>query len=53
MWGRNLIEGILKVAIFLLYLIFCSRQKDIYRVFQYNRYTYSTRPSSAMRRGCL
>ena len=25
MWGRNLIEGILKVAIFLLYLIFCSR----------------------------
>ena len=27
MWGRNLIEGVLKVAIFLLYLIFCSKQK--------------------------
>ena len=36
MWGRNLIEGVLKVAIFLLYLIFCSKQKDIYRVFQYH-----------------
>ena len=34
MWGRNLIEGVLKVAIFLLYLIFCSKQKDIYRVLQ-------------------
>ena len=36
MWGRNLVEGILKIAIFLLYLIFCSKQKDIYRVFQYH-----------------
>ena len=36
MWGRNLIEGILKIVIFLLYLIFCSKQKDIYRVFQYH-----------------
>ena len=35
MWGRNLVEGILKIAIFMLYLIFCSKQKDIYRVFQY------------------
>ena len=34
MWGRNLMEGILKVLIFLGYLIVCSRQKDIYRVFQ-------------------
>ena len=36
MWGRNLIEGVLKVAIFLLYLIFCSKQKDIKRVFAYH-----------------
>ena len=36
MWGRNLIEGVLKVLIFLMYLIFCSKQKDIYRVFQYH-----------------
>ena len=42
MWGRNLIEGILKVAIFLLYLIFCSKQKDIYRVFQYHGAEHKT-----------
>ena len=42
MWGRNLIEGILKVLIFLIYLIFCSRQKDIYRVFQYHGAEHKT-----------
>ena len=42
MWGRNLIEGILKVLIFLVYLIFCSRQKDIYRVFQYHGAEHKT-----------
>ena len=36
LWGRNLVEGVLKIAIFLLYLIVCSKQKDIYRVFQYH-----------------
>ena len=36
MWGRNLVEGILKIIIFMIYLIGCSRQKDIYRVFQYH-----------------
>jgi uncharacterized protein YqhQ len=36
MWVRNLLEGILKIVIFMLYLIFCSKQKDIYRVFQYH-----------------
>ena len=36
MWGRNLIEGILKIVIFLIYLIVCSKQRDIYRVFQYH-----------------
>ena len=36
MWGRNLLEGLLKIVIFLLYLIICSKQKDIYRVFQYH-----------------
>ena len=36
MWGRNLVEGVLKVLIFLAYLIVCSKQKDIYRVFQYH-----------------
>ena len=42
MWGRNLMEGILKVFIFLLYLILCSRQKDIYRVFQYHGAEHKT-----------
>jgi uncharacterized protein YqhQ len=42
MWGRNLLEGILKIAIFLLYLIFCSKQKDIYRVFQYHGAEHKT-----------
>ncbi len=42
MWGRNLIEGILKIAIFLLYLILCSKQKDIYRVFQYHGAEHKT-----------
>ena len=42
MWGRNLMEGILKVLIFLGYLIVCSRQKDIYRVFQYHGAEHKT-----------
>ena len=42
MWGRNLIEGILKIIIFLMYLILCSKQKDIYRVFQYHGAEHKT-----------
>ncbi|MBU5626289.1 DUF1385 domain-containing protein [Oscillibacter sp. MSJ-2] len=42
MWGRNLVEGILKIVIFLIYLIVCSRQKDIYRVFQYHGAEHKT-----------
>ena len=42
LWGRNLLEGLLKIVIFLLYLIFCSRQKDIYRVFQYHGAEHKT-----------
>lgn len=42
MWGRNLVEGVLKIGIFLLYLIFCSKQKDIYRVFQYHGAEHKT-----------
>ena len=34
LWVRNVLEGLLKVVIFLVYLIFCSKQKDIQRVFQ-------------------
>ena len=35
-------EGLLKIVIFLLYLIFCSKQKDIYRVFQYHGAEHKT-----------
>ena len=30
---HNLIEGVIKIAIFLAYLILCSKQKDVHRVF--------------------
>lgn len=33
---HNLIEGVVKVLIFLAYLILCSRQKDVRRVFCYH-----------------
>ena len=42
LWGRNLVEGTLKIAIFMLYLVFCSKQKDIYRVFQYHGAEHKT-----------
>ncbi|MEG1594043.1 MAG: DUF1385 domain-containing protein [Oscillibacter sp.] len=42
LWGRNLVEGGMKIAIFLLYLFFCSKQKDIYRVFQYHGAEHKT-----------
>ena len=42
LWGRNVVEGLLKIAIFMLYLIVCSRQKDIYRVFQYHGAEHKT-----------
>ena len=42
LWGRNLAEGLLKIGIFMLYLIVCSKQKDIYRVFQYHGAEHKT-----------
>ncbi len=41
-WGRNLVEGSLKVVIFLLYLILCSKMKDIRRTFQYHGAEHKT-----------
>ncbi len=38
----NLIEGVVKVIIFLCYLIFCSKQKDIRRVFCYHGAEHKT-----------
>lgn len=42
LWGRNVVEGLLKIVIFMCYLIFCSKQKDIYRVFQYHGAEHKT-----------
>ena len=42
LWGRNVVEGLLKIVIFLAYLILCSKQKDIYRVFQYHGAEHKT-----------
>ena len=38
----NLIEGIVKVTVFLLYLIICSKQKDVRRVFSYHGAEHKT-----------
>lgn len=39
---HNLIEGVIKVAIFLAYLVLCSRQKDVRRVFCYHGAEHKT-----------
>lgn len=36
LWVRSVIEGVLKVAIFMIYLYLCSRMKEIHRVFEYH-----------------
>lgn len=42
LWGRNLVEGGLRVVIFLLYLILCAHMKDIHRTFQYHGAEHKT-----------
>jgi uncharacterized protein YqhQ len=42
LWGRNVVEGLLKIVIFVLYLAVCSKQRDIYRVFQYHGAEHKT-----------
>ena len=42
LWGRNVVEGLLKIVMFMAYLILCSKQKDIYRVFQYHGAVHKT-----------
>ena len=42
LWVRNLVEGALKVVIFLSYLILCSKLKDIRRTFQYHGAEHKT-----------
>ena len=42
LWVRSVIEGALKVAIFLVYLILCSRMKEMKRVFSYHGAEHKT-----------
>ena len=42
MWLRNLLEGVVRVVIFVGYLILCSRMKDIRRVFSYHGAEHKT-----------
>ncbi len=42
LWGRNLIEGVMKIAIFMGYLMLTSRLKDIRRVFSYHGAEHKT-----------
>ncbi|WP_294531633.1 DUF1385 domain-containing protein [uncultured Pseudoflavonifractor sp.] len=42
MWLRNLLEGVVRVVIFMGYLILCSRMKDIRRVFSYHGAEHKT-----------
>ena len=42
MWVRNLLEGVVKLVIFFLYLYLCSKMKDIHRIFQYHGAEHKT-----------
>lgn len=42
MWVRNLLEGVVRIIIFVGYLMFCSHTKDIHRVFQYHGAEHKT-----------
>ncbi|MFR4562495.1 MAG: DUF1385 domain-containing protein [Flavonifractor plautii] len=42
MWLRNLLEGVVRIVIFMGYLMLCSRMKDIHRVFQYHGAEHKT-----------
>lgn len=42
MWLRNVLEGVCKLVIFFLYLVLCSRLKDIKRTFSYHGAEHKT-----------
>lgn len=41
-WGKVLLEGALKIAMFVIYLFLCTRMKDIHRVFEYHGAEHKT-----------
>lgn len=42
LWVRSVIEGVLKVVIFMTYLYLCSKMKEFHRVFQYHGAEHKT-----------
>ena len=46
-WAKVVLEAVLKVGIFLTYMVAISKMKEIHRVFEYT--VPSTRPLPAMR----
>lgn len=42
MWLRNLLEGIIKLVIFFVYIVLCSRLKEIQRTFRYHGAEHKT-----------
>jgi len=42
LWFRSVLEGLVKVAVFLGYLILCSHMKEIHRVFEYHGAEHKT-----------
>ena len=42
MWLRNLLEGVVRIVIFMGYLMLCSKTKDMHRVFQYHGAEHKT-----------
>ena len=41
-WGKVLLEGVLKIAMFVIYLFLCTRMKDIHRRFEYHGAEHKT-----------
>lgn len=41
-WGKVLLEGVLKIVMFVIYLFLCTRMKDIHRVFEYHGAEHKT-----------
>lgn len=41
-WGKVLLEGVLKIAMLVIYLFLCTRMKDIHRVFEYHGAEHKT-----------
>lgn len=42
MWLRNLLEGIIKLVIFFVYIVLCTRLKEIQRTFRYHGAEHKT-----------